>query len=111
MSSRSRTQTAPSTNGRLWAMGSVLLIGAAAAAFFSGAFAAGFSAGFASVGFGFSGFGLAVGTGTLSGSGISSAWASSGFGSLSAFNKSFRKIAGMSPSDFRSQARLRPAVN
>lgn len=35
----------------------------------------------------------------------------SGFGSLSAFNKSFRKIAGMSPSDFRSQARLRPAVN
>ena len=33
MSSRSRTQTAPSTNGRLWAMGSVLLIGAAAAAF------------------------------------------------------------------------------
>jgi AraC-like DNA-binding protein len=35
----------------------------------------------------------------------------SGFGSLSAFNKSFRKIAGMSPSDFRSQARLRPALN
>ncbi len=27
----------------------------------------------------------------------------SGFGSLSAFNKSFRKIAGMSPSDFRKQ--------
>ncbi|TIP40398.1 MAG: helix-turn-helix transcriptional regulator, partial [Mesorhizobium sp.] len=25
----------------------------------------------------------------------------SGFGSLSAFNKSFRKLAGMSPSDFR----------
>jgi len=35
----------------------------------------------------------------------------SGFGSLSAFNKSFRKIAGMSPSDFRSQARLPPVVN
>lgn len=35
----------------------------------------------------------------------------SGFGSLSAFNKSFRKISGMSPSDFRHQARLRPAVN
>lgn len=30
----------------------------------------------------------------------------SGFGSLSAFNKSFRKIAGMSPSDFRRDARL-----
>lgn len=29
----------------------------------------------------------------------------SGFGSLSAFNKSFRKIAGMSPSDFRRDAR------
>lgn len=28
----------------------------------------------------------------------------SGFGSLSAFNKSFRKIAGMSPSDFRRDA-------
>jgi len=35
----------------------------------------------------------------------------SGFGSLSAFNKSFRKISGMSPSDFRHQARVRPAVN
>jgi len=33
----------------------------------------------------------------------------SGFGSLSAFNKSFRKIAGMSPSDFRRDMRLRPA--
>jgi len=29
----------------------------------------------------------------------------SGFGSLSAFNKSFRKIAGMSPSDFRRDGR------
>ena len=28
----------------------------------------------------------------------------SGFGSLSAFNKSFRKLAGMSPSDFRKVA-------
>ena len=28
----------------------------------------------------------------------------SGFGSLSAFNKSFRKLAGMSPSDFRRVA-------
>lgn len=35
----------------------------------------------------------------------------SGFGSLSAFNKSFRKISGMSPSDFRREARVRPAVN
>lgn len=35
----------------------------------------------------------------------------SGFGSLSAFNKSFRKISGMSPSDFRKEARTRPAVN
>lgn len=35
----------------------------------------------------------------------------SGFGSLSAFNKSFRKIAGMSPSDFRREARVRPAAN
>jgi AraC-like DNA-binding protein len=34
----------------------------------------------------------------------------SGFGSLSAFNKSFRKIAGMSPSDFRRDVRSRPAV-
>ncbi|HEY4200888.1 MAG TPA: helix-turn-helix domain-containing protein [Devosiaceae bacterium] len=30
----------------------------------------------------------------------------SGFGSLSAFNKSFRKIAGMSPSDFRRDVRF-----
>jgi AraC-like DNA-binding protein len=35
----------------------------------------------------------------------------SGFGSLSAFNKSFRKIAGMSPSDFRREARFRPALH
>jgi len=34
----------------------------------------------------------------------------SGFGSLSAFNKSFRKIAGMSPSDFRRDVRGRPAL-
>lgn len=34
----------------------------------------------------------------------------SGFGSLSAFNKSFRKIAGMSPSDFRRDVRVRPSV-
>ena len=33
----------------------------------------------------------------------------SGFGSLSAFNKSFRKIAGKSPSDFRRDSRLRTA--
>jgi len=32
----------------------------------------------------------------------------SGFGSLSAFNKSFRKIAGMSPTDFRRDVRCRP---
>ncbi|HEY8577387.1 MAG TPA: helix-turn-helix domain-containing protein [Devosia sp.] len=32
----------------------------------------------------------------------------SGFGSLSAFNKSFRKIAGMSPTDFRRDVRGRP---
>lgn len=32
----------------------------------------------------------------------------SGFGSLSAFNKLFRKIAGMSPSDFRRDLRSRP---
>jgi AraC-like DNA-binding protein/quercetin dioxygenase-like cupin family protein len=32
----------------------------------------------------------------------------SGFGSLSAFNKTFRKIAGMSPSDFRRGMRARP---
>jgi AraC-like DNA-binding protein len=31
----------------------------------------------------------------------------SGFGSLSAFNKSFRKLAGMSPSDFRRVSALR----
>ncbi|MBD8064971.1 helix-turn-helix domain-containing protein [Devosia sp. PTR5] len=34
----------------------------------------------------------------------------SGFGSLSAFNKSFRKVAGTSPSDFRREVRCRPAV-
>ncbi len=34
----------------------------------------------------------------------------SGFGSLSAFNKSFRKISGMSPSDFRREVRSRPSV-
>jgi len=34
----------------------------------------------------------------------------SGFGSLSAFNKSFRKIAGMSPSDFRREVRCRPSA-
>lgn len=33
----------------------------------------------------------------------------SGFGSLSAFNKLFRKIAGMSPSDFRRDLRSRPS--
>lgn len=32
----------------------------------------------------------------------------SGFGSLSAFNKAFRRIAGMSPTDFRRDVRLRP---
>nr|WP_314260426.1 helix-turn-helix domain-containing protein [uncultured Devosia sp.] len=32
----------------------------------------------------------------------------SGFGSLSAFNKSFRKISGTSPSDFRRDVRTRP---
>lgn len=32
----------------------------------------------------------------------------SGFGSLSAFNKSFRKMAGKSPSDFRRDVRGRP---
>jgi AraC-like DNA-binding protein len=31
----------------------------------------------------------------------------SGFGSLSAFNKSFRKVAGMSPSDYRRDVRTR----
>lgn len=35
----------------------------------------------------------------------------SGFGSLSAFNKSFRKVAGMSPSDYRREVRGRPSVN
>ena len=34
----------------------------------------------------------------------------SGFGSLSAFNKSFRKIAGMSPTDFRRDVRCRPGA-
>lgn len=34
----------------------------------------------------------------------------SGFGSLSAFNKSFRKIAGMSPSDFRRDAHDMPVL-
>ena len=34
----------------------------------------------------------------------------SGFGSLSAFNKSFRKIAGMSPTDFRRDVRARPTL-
>lgn len=34
----------------------------------------------------------------------------SGFGSLSAFNKSFRRIAGMSPSDFRRDMRGRPVA-
>ncbi|MEO5805498.1 helix-turn-helix domain-containing protein [Devosia sp.] len=34
----------------------------------------------------------------------------SGFGSLSAFNKAFRKIAGMSPSDFRRDSRFRPSA-
>ncbi|HEV7293523.1 MAG TPA: helix-turn-helix domain-containing protein [Devosia sp.] len=34
----------------------------------------------------------------------------SGFGSLSAFNKSFRKIAGMSPTDFRRELRTRPSL-
>ena len=34
----------------------------------------------------------------------------SGFGSLSAFNKSFRKIAGMSPSDFRRDAHDMPLL-
>ncbi|QQR40904.1 helix-turn-helix domain-containing protein [Devosia rhizoryzae] len=34
----------------------------------------------------------------------------SGFGSLSAFNKSFRKVAGTSPSDFRRDVRGRPVA-
>jgi AraC-like DNA-binding protein len=33
----------------------------------------------------------------------------SGFGSLSAFNAAFRKMAGMSPKDFRRDSRMRPA--
>ena len=33
-----------------------------------------------------------------------------GFGSLSAFNKCFRKIAGMSPSDFKREVRPRPRL-
>lgn len=32
----------------------------------------------------------------------------SGFGSLSAFNKAFRKVSGMSPTDFRREVRGRP---
>ena len=32
----------------------------------------------------------------------------SGFGSLSAFNKCFRKVSGMSPSDFKRDASARP---
>ncbi|WP_375450582.1 helix-turn-helix domain-containing protein [uncultured Devosia sp.] len=35
----------------------------------------------------------------------------SGFGSLSAFNKAFRKIAGMSPTDFRRDGRARPTIS
>ncbi|WP_297108319.1 helix-turn-helix domain-containing protein [uncultured Devosia sp.] len=34
----------------------------------------------------------------------------SGFGSLSAFNKSFRKLSGMTPSDFRREVRSRPVA-
>ena len=34
----------------------------------------------------------------------------SGFGSLSSFNKCFRRIAGMSPTDFRRDLRLRPQL-
>jgi transcriptional regulator GlxA family with amidase domain len=34
----------------------------------------------------------------------------SGFGSLSAFNAAFRKIAGKSPKDFRRESRARPAT-
>lgn len=34
----------------------------------------------------------------------------SGFGSLSAFNNSFRKISGMSPSDFRKECRTRVSM-
>ncbi len=35
----------------------------------------------------------------------------SGFGSLSAFNKAFRKVSGMSPTDFRREVRGRPNCN
>jgi AraC-like DNA-binding protein len=35
----------------------------------------------------------------------------SGFGSISAFNKSFRHIAGMSPSDFRRDMRMVTAMS
>ncbi len=35
----------------------------------------------------------------------------SGFGSLSAFNKAFRKVAGMSPTDFRREVRMRPSCS
>jgi AraC-like DNA-binding protein/quercetin dioxygenase-like cupin family protein len=35
----------------------------------------------------------------------------SGFGSLSNFNKSFRKMAGMSPTDFRRDLRVRPHLD
>lgn len=35
----------------------------------------------------------------------------SGFGSLSAFNKLFRKLAGMSPSDYRRDVRSRPSTS
>ncbi|NMA99714.1 MAG: helix-turn-helix domain-containing protein [Phyllobacteriaceae bacterium] len=35
----------------------------------------------------------------------------SGFGSLSAFNKSFRRVAGQSPTDFRRDVRTRPSVS
>jgi AraC-like DNA-binding protein len=34
----------------------------------------------------------------------------SGFGSLSAFNKCFRKISGMSPTDFKREMRARPPL-
>ena len=34
----------------------------------------------------------------------------SGFGSLSAFNKCFRKVSGVSPSDFKRDARTRPGL-
>jgi AraC-like DNA-binding protein len=35
----------------------------------------------------------------------------SGFGSISAFNKCFRKISGMSPTDFRREMRARPDLS